>query len=161
LRTVFSFLRRRCSVPHLRLLPRMFIIETLGRFFALHPEPNSRTQELLSRWVWRVFLNEGRYEERSLRRKGVAEVEGKSEEAAVQVLLGLVPREPATPSWPATFDARAAKSRLALLAMSWLRPLGLVDGHAIDVAAFIDEQGAGAFRAILPVRTPMDRSLRA
>lgn len=127
LRQVFSFLRANAAVPHLRLLPRTFVVEVLARFFVLHPEPGARTIELLTRWVWRVFLGEGRYDERTLRRRSVAAVRDADEEASVQALLGLVPRERSNPVWPETFDARVARSRLVLLALASLAPRGLDD----------------------------------
>ena len=56
LRRTFVFLRDRCAVPHLRLLPTRDSIVVLGRFFVVFAEPEERTLELLTRWVWRGAL---------------------------------------------------------------------------------------------------------
>lgn len=161
LRQVLSFLRTHAAVPHVRLLPRTFVVEVLGRFFILHPEPTPRTLELLTRWIWRVFLGEGGYDERTLRRRGIAAIEGDDEENSVQELLRLVsPRLSPTP-WPQTFDARAARTRLVLLALASLRPRSLHDDRPIDIATLVNDRGAEAFRAIVPVRPRAAPSLRS
>ncbi len=151
LRQVLSFLRKHAGVPHLRLLPRTFVLEALTRFFALHPEPSPRTMELLSRWVWRALLGATTYDERTLRRRAIAAI-GDNEEASAQELLGLLSREPIPVSLPDSFDARSARSRLALLALPGLRPRDLGTGQIIDVAELIEEQSAGAFRTIIGLR---------
>ncbi|MGH8543767.1 MAG: DUF262 domain-containing protein, partial [Gammaproteobacteria bacterium] len=128
-----SFLRKHCGVQHLRLLPRTFVLEALTRFFALHPEPNGRTLELLARWVWRALLGATTYDERTLRRRAISAI-SEDEEGSVQALLGLLSREPVTIPVAETFDARSARSRLAVLALSLLRPRHLQTGLPIDVA---------------------------
>jgi hypothetical protein len=157
LRQVLSFLRANASVPHLRLLPRTFVVEVLARFFVLHPEPSQRNMNLLARWVWRVFLGEGNYDERTLRRRSIADLRQGDEDGSVQALLRLVPKTASIPVWPETFDARAARTRLVLLGLASLAPRNLGDGVIIDIAGLIEEQGADAFRIVVPVRA---RSIR-
>jgi hypothetical protein len=151
LRQVLSFLRTHGTVPHLRLLPRSLVLEVLTRFFFLHPEPSARSMELLTRWTWRALLGERAYDERTLRRRGVAAIND-DEERSVQALLALLPRERQPVTFPETFDARAAGSRLALLALASLGPRNLSDGQPVDVAAMIEKDGADAFRLVVPVR---------
>jgi hypothetical protein len=137
----------------------MMVIEVLGRFFTKHPEPNKRTLELLTRWVWRALLGEGRFDERTLRRHGVAAVSD-DEEGSVQALLKLVPAEPVPLSIDARFDARSARTRLALLALASLEPRSFVDGREIDIAHLVEEQDLEAFRVIVRV-SPTLRETRS
>jgi hypothetical protein len=161
LRQTLSFLRTHAAVPHVRLLPRTFVVEVLARFFILHPEPTPRTLELLTRWVWRVFLGEEGYDERTLRRRGILDIGDDDEEASVQALLKLVSRVLPPTRWPETFDARAARSRLVLLALASLGPRSFDDGRPIDVAALVTERSADAFRPIVPVRIKSASGLRS
>ncbi|HYU30996.1 MAG TPA: DUF262 domain-containing protein [Thermoanaerobaculia bacterium] len=150
IRRVLSFLKLHAEIPHLRLLPRSIPLVVLTRFFALYPEPKARSLALLARWTWRLLLGAGSYDERTLLRHGVTAIQKKDEEKSVQLLLSLVPKEPRNPyTLPERFDARAADSRIALLGMASLGPLGLKDGRPIDVAKLIEQHGVSAFRRIL------------
>jgi len=160
LRSALDFLRSQAQVPHLRLLPRTFVLEILGRFFTLHHQPSARSLQLLTRWTWRVFLSEGRYDERNLRRRAVTDI-GKDEEDSIQRLLDLVPRDQSVLAVPSTFDARAARSRLSLLALRSLSPRDLQRGSPIDVAELLESRGAEAFRHVVPVRPPAVLALRS
>jgi hypothetical protein len=152
LRNVLSFLREHARIPHLRLLPRSFVMEALSRFFAVHPEPQARSLNLLARWVWRVLLSEGTIGEKTLRRRSVAAIAGVDEEATVQALLRLVPSREVALALPERFDPRAAQTRLALLGLLDLGPKSLVDGATIDVPCLLESRGAEAFRPVIPVR---------
>ena len=141
-------------MTHLRLLPYSAPIVVLSRFFKLHPEPNERTETLLVRWVWRTFLSPI-LEEKALRRQGVAAVTS-DEEGSVQALLALVGSSPpAAPVLPERFDARTARSRLAMLGLAALRPRPVSPsshgvGDAIDVSALIRIADKDAFRPVFP-----------
>lgn len=148
LRSVLHLLRTHAEVPHVRLLPRTLVVEVLARFFALHPHPQPRSLELLTRWTWRVFLRDGMYEERTLKRRAVDTIKENEEEDSLQHLLALVPRARITPTWPTTFDARAARARVVLLALASLGPRDLDSGQRIDVAALVEERKADACRPI-------------
>lgn len=159
IRRVLSFLKRDAEIPHLRLLPRSIPLVVLTRFFHLFPDPSARSAQLLARWTWRTVLTTALYDERTLLRRGVAVIAGDDEEAGVQALLALVPQsEPADFILPARFDARAAESRIALLAMASLTPLDLCDGSRIDVPSLIEERDAAAFRTIVPRQGGLGRS---
>src|SRR6185312_2868321 len=151
LRKVLSFLKSHAAMPHVRLLPRTWVIEVLARFFALHPDPRERSLDLLSRWVWRFLTGED-FDERTLRRHGVEAIKQNDEERSVQDLLRLAPPKQAAPVLPDAFDARAARSRLALLALASLGPRSLQDGSIIDVGALIEEVDVEAFRTAIPAR---------
>lgn len=140
LRSVLSFLKIHADIPHLRLLPRATPLPVLTRCFTLFPEPKSRTLDLLARWTWRTLLSPLLSDERTLLRRGVSAIKEHDEEGSVQRLLSLVQHDrPAGYILPQQFDARAADSRIALAALSSLKPLDLKDGNPIDVAALIEE----------------------
>lgn len=147
LRRTFDFLRSRCAVAHIRLLPHWEPVPVLARFFLVHPEPHSRSLELLVRWVWRGPLTGGyKLDARTLLRRALESVD-EPEHQAVQSLLTLVPKKPADRfEVPERFDARTASSRLALLALAELGPRA-IDGPAgaLNVAALIEEHDLSAF----------------
>lgn len=150
MRRLFTFLREHAEIPHLRLLPLAAPAVVLARFFRLHPEPSERTLILLQRFVWRALAATGSYDDRTLQRRGVADIVAHDEEKSAQELLVLLPSDaPAEFILPATFDARAASSRIALLALVSMQPRSLEDGSVIDVEALIEELAAKAFRYIL------------
>lgn len=152
LRSVLFFLRRHTEIPHLRLLPRAIPLVILTRFFGIHPEPEQRTIDLLVRWTWRSLLNAAFYDERTLLRHGVAAVVPSEHETA-QRLLAMVPHSRrANYSLPARFDARAAESRIALVALSTLKPLNLATGEPADVAEMIQSHDVRAFRKVIDSR---------
>ena len=159
IRRVLSFFKRHAEVPHLRLLPRSIPLVVLTRFFALYPEPKTRTLTLLTRWVWRALLSANFYDERTLLRHGVAAIKDGDEEQSAQKLLTLVPKERrAEYVLPQRFDARAADTRIALLGMSSLGPLNPSDETSIDVAELIERDGVAAFRRILPTEGILGQS---
>lgn len=159
IRQVLSFLKRDAEIPHLRLLPRSLPLVVLTRFFHLFPDPGPRSAQLLARWTWRTLLTTAFYDERTLLRRGVAGIRENDEEGSIQELLSLLPHsEPANFVLPARFDARAAESRIALVGMASLHPLDLHEGHAVDVAALIEERDAAAFRSIVPSHPGLARS---
>lgn len=156
LRRVLGFLRVDAEIPHLRLLPSSAPLVVLARLFTLHPEPNERVTTLLVRWIWRWFLSRD-VDERTLKRRGIASIDGDLE-ASVQRLLGLVGDGPTVANFlaPNVFDARAARSRLALLGMASRKPrrLGLpvmTDTSEIDVAELIRQADLAAFRPLFPL----------
>lgn len=150
LRRVLSFLRRDAEVPHLRLLPKPILLDVLTRFFALHPEPSSRTRSLLSRWFWRTVLGAGAFDDRTLRRRGIRFIEGDDEEASVQRLLSLVDHSRHRSfELPAAFDGRSDDNRVVLCTLAHLGPRHLGSGQALDVAALLEEQGNDAFVRII------------
>jgi uncharacterized protein DUF262 len=149
LRRVLSFLRRDAGIPHLRLLPKSILLDVLTRFFLRFEDPSPRTRSLLARWFWRTLLGAGSFDDRTLRRRGIAAV-GDDEEESVQALLRLVHKDRPRPlELPEAFDARADDSRIALLALAHLGPRHLTSGEPIDVAGLLEERDKDAFVKIL------------
>jgi len=149
LRRVLSFLREDAGIRHLRLLPKSILLDTLTRFFHLHPSPHARSRILLARWFWRTVLGAGAFDDRTLRRRGIQAV-GEDEEGSVQTLLRLLHKErPRSPELPAAFDARADASRIGLLALAHLGPRNLQTGERLDVAGALEEHDRAAFAKIL------------
>jgi hypothetical protein len=162
LRRVLGFLRSECRIPHLRLLPYSAVLVVLTRFFKEHPDPNDRTQTLLTRWVWRALMAP-EHDDHAFRRRGVAAVTP-DEEASMQALLRIVPAAKTEFEMPAAFDARSAKSRLVLLGMSSLDPRDLERSQPLDVAGLVRERDVDAFRPLFPsagseTRGPANRVL--
>ena len=102
-------------------MPKSILLDILTRFFALHPDPTSRTRILLARWFWRTILGAGVFNDRTLRRRGIGAV-GDDAEESVQSLLALARKERPRPfELPDSFDASADQSRIVLLALAHLR----------------------------------------
>lgn len=153
LRGALSLLRRDAGIPHLRLLPSSAVLIPLTRFSALHPDPSSRSRTLLARWVWRSFVGGAAIDERTWLRRSVERI-GADEEDSVQRLLALLPKgAPQNMDLGSRFDARTARTRLALLAMAHSAPRDLRDGSALDVAALIEEHDRDAFVPVLSARS--------
>jgi hypothetical protein len=159
MRGVLSFLREPAEIPHIRLLPRSLPLVILTRFFALHPDPNPRTAELLVRFIWRLLLSVESFDERTLLRHGVAAIREDGEEPSVQRLLALVPKKSHSEYvLPERSDGRAADSRLAFLGMASLSPLQLDGRTRIDIASLIETRGTGAFRRVFSPGDPLTQS---
>lgn len=149
LRRVLSFLRSGAEIPHLRLLPSSILLDVLSRFFSQHADPKPRTRLLLARWLWRTLLGAGSYDDRTLRRRGIAAITD-SEEESVQRLLSLLYKERPRPfELPQAFDARADDSRIALLALAHLGPRHLTSGEPIDLAGLLESEERDAFAKVL------------
>ena len=154
LRQVLIFLKTHAEVPHLRLLPRSLPFFVLTKFFGLYPEPNSRTINLLVRWTWRTLLGIKSVDERTLLRHSLDSIEGNETESTMQKLLGEIPRTKGSGfTLPQKFDARAADSRIILVALSSLHPLHPENGKLIDIADLIEEHELNAFRKIISICT--------
>lgn len=154
LRQVLTFLKTHAEIPHLRLLPRSLPFVVLTKFFGLYPEPNGRTVNLLVRWTWRTLLGIKSVDERTLLRRSLDAIEGSEEERTMQSLLDVIPRTKGVSFvLPKKFDARAADSRIALVALSSLHPLDPESGKLIDIADLIEEHDLNAFRKIISVGT--------
>jgi hypothetical protein len=151
---VLIFLKTHAEIPHLRLLPRSLPLFVLTKFFGLYPEPNSRTINLLVRWVWRTLLGVKSIDERTLLRHSLDAIEGNEPEKTMQILLGEVPRSKGSSfALPRKFDARATDSRIILVCLSSLRPLNPENEKTIDIADLIEEHDLNAFRKIISTGT--------
>jgi hypothetical protein len=77
----------------------------------------------------------------------------------MQKLLGEVPRTKGENfTLPKKFDARAADSRIVLVALSSLHPLNHEDGKLIDIASLVEEYDLNAFQKIIPIGTKVAQS---
>jgi len=159
LRQVLIFLKTHAEIPHLRLLPRSLPFFVLAKFFGLYPEPNSRTINLLVRWTWRTLLGIRSVDERTLLRHSLDAIEGGEAEKTMQKLLGEIPRTKGSGfTSPQKFDARAADSRIVLIALSSLNPLNPENEKFIDIADLIEEHDLNAFRKIISIGTEVTHS---
>lgn len=154
LRQVLIFLKTHAEIPHLRLLPRSLPFFVLTKFFGLYPEPNSRTIDLLVRWIWRTLLGVKSIDERTLLRHSLDAIEGNEPERTMQILLGEIPRTKGSSfALPQKFNARATDSRIILVSLSSLRPLNPENEKTIDIADLIEEHDLNAFRKIISTGT--------
>jgi len=159
LRQVLIFLKTHAEIPHLRLLPRSLPFFVLTKFFGLYPEPNSRTINLLVRWTWRTLLGIRSVDERTLLRHSLDAIEGGDAERTMQKLLGKIPRTKGSGfTLPQKFDARAADSRIVLIALSSLNPLNPENEKFIDIADLVEEHDLNAFRKIISIGTEVTHS---
>ncbi|MCC5899249.1 MAG: DUF262 domain-containing protein [Phormidium sp. BM_Day4_Bin.17] len=150
LRQVLIFLKTQAEIHHLRLLPRSLPFFVLTKFFGLYPEPNSRTISLLVRWTWRTLLGIKSIDERTLLRRSLGAIEGNEAERTMQKMLGEIPKTKGSGfALPQKFDARAADSRIVLVALSSLHPLNPENGKPIDIADLIEEYDLNAFQKII------------
>ena len=151
-RQAMAFLRDRCEMPHLALVPRptpSLII--LSAFFKAHPSPSPRVATLLTRWVWRMSFGFD-MDQRTLLRNGTAAVRTESDEEAVQGLLRLHPRDRGPFEAPSAFSSTAANSRLGMLGLASMRPRDLHTHRPLDVAALIEAADDNPFRRIWKLR---------
>lgn len=154
LRQVLIFLKTHAEIPHLRLLPRSLPFFVLTKFFGLYPEPNRRTINLLVRWTWRTLLGIKSVDERTLLRHSLDAIKGDEAERTMQILLAEIPRTRGSGfTLPQKFDARAADSRIVLIALSSLHPLDPENGKSIDISDLIEEHDLNAFRKIISIGT--------
>jgi hypothetical protein len=154
LRQVLIFLKTHAQIPHLRLLPRSLPFFVLTKFFGFYPEPNSRTINLLVRWVWRTLLGVKSIDERTLLRHSLDAIKDNDPERTMQILLGEIPRTKGSSfALPHKFDARATDSRIILVTLCSLRPLNPENEKTIDIADLIEEYDLNAFRKIISAGT--------
>lgn len=156
IRRALNFLRDEAEIPHLKLLPLALPLAVLTRYFSLFRQPSERSLQLLVRWTWRVLLGSALFDERTILRHGVLTLKAGNDEEQAQQLLHLIPAnelaEQLRYQLPGRFDARAAESRLALLAMYSLKPL-LDTGEPVELAELLVSRSEAGLRTIVPVDT--------
>jgi len=152
LRKTIAFLRGDAHIPNADLLPYGFPVVALARFFSLHPQPNARSRELLSRWVWRGALTDTHWaHEQAYIRETLRALEGADEELEVQQLLELIPQVGAKVGVVGDYSLKSARTRLHLLALLDLRPRDLASGELLDGAALIARSGSAAIQLLADV----------
>jgi Protein of unknown function DUF262 len=156
LREVLGFLRTRAKIPHLRLLPYSAPLLILARFFKEHPDPNSRTQMLLVRWIWRSLLDPG-FDDLLVSREGTACISDDEEESA-QRLLSLVGQYGGVGLLTQHDGASLAQARVWLLGLASLRPQHLSLDAArhpgeVNIPTLAEATGERGFRRLFPVES--------
>lgn len=149
LRATLVFLRLKAQIPNATLLPYSFAVVALTRFFHLYPSPKPRSQELLSRWVWRGAITQKHWtHEQKYIRETLRTIQGRDEDSEVQRLLALLPGRPARLE-PGDYNLNSAQTRLHLLALLDLRPLDLGTGEPLDGSALIQKDKSAAVPALV------------
>jgi hypothetical protein len=147
------------GVPHLLLAPSALPIPILATFFFLHPDPRPWTLRLLARWLWRGWVH-GFGQEKgqtpvlrraitSINPERLDRTKAPGEYAAVKALLDHVPGRQAPELPLRNFRTNVSNSRLILLALASLHPLG-PDGRLVDLAAEFDHHGTDVVTEIVP-----------
>jgi hypothetical protein len=147
-----EFLRAE-GVRHLLLVPNTLPIPILAAFFFLHPDPKPWTRRLLSRWMWRGWVHGFGQEsgQTPILRRAINSINPRNHERdqvpgefdAVRSLLDHTPDHPTPELSLHDFSTNRAKSRLVLLTLSSLQPLG-PDRTPIDVSGLLEEHGTDA-----------------
>jgi len=92
--------------------------------------------------------------ERTLLRHSLDAIKGDEAERTMQTLLAEIPRSRGSGfTLPQKFDARAADSRIVLVALSSLHPLDPENGKSINISDLIEEHDLNAFRKIISIGT--------
>jgi hypothetical protein len=159
LHSAISFLKHQ-GIPHLGLVPSTLPIPVLAAFFYLHPDPEPWTRRLISRWLWRGWVNGfgNRGQTPALRqaiyyvnpKKGAPDKAPAEDEAALN-LLSTVSSSSDYRIRLAPFRTESAATRLALLALATLRPLKL-DGSPVEIAEEFEKFGVGAVTEVIRSR---------
>lgn len=154
------FLENVAGVPHQAFLPYQYLLVTLARFFAHHPDPSPRHQRLLRRFFWRAVVGGPSLVpgsttgvSRMLNRR----IDPLDELASISGLMDLVGSGDEHPAYPAVepFRANTAASKVLLCAMWQQGPRGLVNGLPVTGeelrAALGDRQTASG--VVAPILT--------
>ena len=144
------FLRDRCGVPHLRLVPyTATCLIALSWFFSTYPSPVPRNLVLLTRWFWRFpFLgNPGSVGTRRTLVQALRSADG--EHAAVQALLEAT-KVKIPETWELQkFDARSGRSRVEAAYLCDLDP-HVEESASSPLTALFDASGADVFVRVFP-----------
>jgi hypothetical protein len=147
----FVFMREDASIPHLRALPYIGVLPILARFFALHPDPNPRTRNLLRRWIWRGSMAWGR--DVGELRRAVQVVSDNEQESIARLLQSLEVAAAVEIDLDAVqLNKAATKMNIALLAS--LQPLDLRDGSPVDVGDLLETASSEALLEVVAKTEP-------
>jgi hypothetical protein len=155
LRDAIIFIKRDAGIPHVALMPFMLPLAFLARFFHLHPEPSSRSRELLARWLWRGAINARHWGKNQSDVQATLEAIDSDEEQSVQGLLadvqsgGVLIAEPDAPA-----DLRGAGVRLAVNALLALGPRDLRSGERLDMPVLLKQQSVSSWFQFLFTGAP-------
>jgi hypothetical protein len=140
-----EFLINDAGVPHISWLPYSGVLASLARLFDLHPEPHSRSRELLVRWFWRGMLTSNhRIDNRTDGPKWSAI--DRDEYASVKRLLSLLPKVTEEDIPRELSMQRSAQMMMERVALASLGPCVLVGddrGHPVPLPSLIDDESDG------------------
>jgi hypothetical protein len=150
------------GMPHARLVPYSLAVVVVAKFFHHFPEPSTRSRILLRRWIWRgalAFLHTSTTE--SLRAHLAAIAPG-AEDESLQRLLRVSSPQSANPDAfnMAAFRFDTARGALQTCALAALRPVELVSGEPVRLAAVLDRDDGERIPRIVPPRRT-DSALRS
>ncbi|MFC4630319.1 DUF262 domain-containing protein [Promicromonospora alba] len=133
-----SFLQEHAGVPHVSFLPYRYLLITLARFFAHHPDPAPRNLELLVRWFWRAAISPTIFSgsATAMARGFASRVIPSDESKSVQQLLALLPDDSrfASPILD-PFRTSTAAARVVLCALYAHQPRRFSDGTILGASA--------------------------
>lgn len=146
-RRAIVFLKKDAGIPVAQLVPYAAFFVVLARFFQRFPEPNSRSRDLLARWIWRsTIAGTLRGEVSEIRASFFAIDSG--EEESVQKLLKLVQRPP-TVSMTGDFDFRSSVGKVVALALFERAPRDLESGLPLEPHRLFNEAGTRPFHRLV------------
>lgn len=131
LRRAITFLRDVAEIPHLTLLPYRLPLRILARFFAIHPSPAPRVEQLLVRWVWRGALSGQHADNGDVVVDRMQKMIGADPSSAVADLLASTTQKIEMPSVLDRWNGRYAKTRLCALGMLHLSPRSPTSGELL------------------------------
>jgi hypothetical protein len=151
LRRAIEFLRDDAGIVHRKLVPYASALPVLALFFHRHPIPHPRSRLLLRRWFYRGAIT-GAHRGDRVGMRHMYEAIGDNEHRSVQTLLAAT-ASPSPLSMGALdrFDARHARSRLELLALTNLEPRIPQNGEPVDLFGLLQSP------AVLPLVFPAVR----
>jgi hypothetical protein len=130
-----AFLQDEAGVPHFTMLPYRYLLVVLARLFAHHPEPDTRSLQLLRRWYWRAAVTGPEFFKGSTTgaiRTLCNKVRPDSLTQTVQDLLDAVDRpNPPLPDLR-RFRSNEASTKMALCCWWAARPRNLHNGAVIS-----------------------------
>lgn len=142
-RRVIQFMRQDAKVPHYDLLPYKQPLVTLGKFFHHHAQPNPRSVELLTRWLWRGALNGAHRGDTVSARTALERIDPDNEDRSIQQMLAMVgPHRPDLPTASDRFSFQFAASKLQALALLELQPRDLETGEPLDIVELLNRREA-------------------
>lgn len=151
-----TFLEEEAGVPHQAFLPNQYLLASLARLFAHHPNPTPRHRRLLRRFFWRAAVIGPSLVPGNV--TGVSAglnraIDPDSELHSVQSLMKMVDRPRPDYSAPDPFRTNTAASKRLLCAMWHRGPRGLVGGSLVSAEDLRGALGDGptAIEVIRPL----------
>lgn len=145
-RTVI-FLKEKASIPHFELLPYKQTFVFLSKFFHHHPSPQPRSEELLTRWLWRGALSQKHRGTVVSERKTLHSVDPEDEEGTIQAwLASLGEKKERYPSLQEKFNLKNADSKLVTTALLSNEPRELLYHKKLSIFDLLDKNSQGSSR---------------